>query len=197
LQKVGKGDWRGISKNFVKTRTPTQVASHAQKYYLRKNNLNRRRRRSSLFDITTDSVPVLPLEDGKNHQDNVVPAVLQPNPTENSNMNGYAVAPYPMTIGPNLLPVQVQNPMDNNNAFHWGNQVQNGSAMFLRSVPLIPIATSSTTADLNLNQRVEVDPSPLSLRLSLSSDNSQSSTRRSGFQGMASFKNGDGIISVA
>ena len=53
LQKVGKGDWRGISRNFVKTRTPTQVASHAQKYFLRRANLNRRRRRSSLFDITT------------------------------------------------------------------------------------------------------------------------------------------------
>lgn len=56
LQKVGKGDWRGISRNFVKTRTPTQVASHAQKYFLRRNNNNRRRRRSSLFDITTDTV---------------------------------------------------------------------------------------------------------------------------------------------
>ena len=57
LEKVGKGDWRGISRNFVKTRTPTQVASHAQKYFIRKSNLNRRgRRRSSLFDITTDSV---------------------------------------------------------------------------------------------------------------------------------------------
>ncbi|KAK1365812.1 MYB transcription factor 1 [Heracleum sosnowskyi] len=53
LQRVGKGDWRGISRNFVKTRTPTQVASHAQKYFLRRNNHNRRRRRSSLFDITT------------------------------------------------------------------------------------------------------------------------------------------------
>ncbi|ESR44572.1 hypothetical protein CICLE_v10030461mg, partial [Citrus x clementina] len=55
LQKVGKGDWRRISRNFVKTRTPTQVASHARKYFLRRSNLNRRRRRSSLFDITTDS----------------------------------------------------------------------------------------------------------------------------------------------
>ncbi|GJW39293.1 transcription factor MYB1R1 [Tanacetum coccineum] len=54
LHKVGKGDWRGISRNFVKTRTPTQVASHAQKYFLRRNNDNRRRRRSSLFDITTE-----------------------------------------------------------------------------------------------------------------------------------------------
>ncbi|RDX64904.1 Transcription factor MYBS3, partial [Mucuna pruriens] len=56
LQNVGKGDWRGISRNFVKTRTPTQVASHAQKYFLRRHSQNRRRRRSSLFDITTDSV---------------------------------------------------------------------------------------------------------------------------------------------
>ncbi|CAA6669802.1 unnamed protein product [Spirodela intermedia] len=35
LEKLGKGDWRGISKKFVLTRTPTQVASHAQKYFIR------------------------------------------------------------------------------------------------------------------------------------------------------------------
>lgn len=35
LSKLGKGDWRGISREFVRTRTPTQVASHAQKYFLR------------------------------------------------------------------------------------------------------------------------------------------------------------------
>ncbi|GFP97700.1 transcription factor myb1r1 [Phtheirospermum japonicum] len=56
LQNIGRGDWRGISRNFVKTRTPTQVASHAQKYFIRRNNLNHRRRRSSLFDMTTESV---------------------------------------------------------------------------------------------------------------------------------------------
>ncbi|CAI0549564.1 unnamed protein product, partial [Linum tenue] len=56
LHKVGKGDWRGISRKFVKTQTPTQVASHAQKYFLRRLNINCRRRRSSLFDITTDTV---------------------------------------------------------------------------------------------------------------------------------------------
>lgn len=62
LQKLGKGDWRGISRNFVKSRTPTQVASHAQKYFLRRSNLNKRRRRSSLFDINPDTVSSL-LED--------------------------------------------------------------------------------------------------------------------------------------
>ncbi|XP_076926518.1 transcription factor MYB1R1-like [Bidens hawaiensis] len=66
LQKVGKGDWRGISRIFVKTRTPTQVASHAQKYFLRQSNFNRRRRRSSLFDITTDSVTAMQTEEQVN-----------------------------------------------------------------------------------------------------------------------------------
>ncbi|KAG6533355.1 hypothetical protein ZIOFF_007222 [Zingiber officinale] len=51
LEKLGKGDWRGISRNFVNTRTPTQVASHAQKYFLRQNCLNKKKRRSSLFDV--------------------------------------------------------------------------------------------------------------------------------------------------
>ncbi|URE05920.1 MYB family transcription factor [Musa troglodytarum] len=54
LQKLGKGDWRGISRNFVVSRTPTQVASHAQKYFIRKANMTRRKRRSSLFDIEPD-----------------------------------------------------------------------------------------------------------------------------------------------
>ncbi|MED6137231.1 Transcription factor kua1 [Stylosanthes scabra] len=54
LQKLGKGDWRGIARNYVTTRTPTQVASHAQKYFIRQSNVFRRKRRSSLFDIVAD-----------------------------------------------------------------------------------------------------------------------------------------------
>ncbi|KAK5805335.1 hypothetical protein PVK06_032988 [Gossypium arboreum] len=51
LRKLGKGDWRGISKNFVPTRTPTQVASHAQKYFLRQAGTDKKKRRPSLFDM--------------------------------------------------------------------------------------------------------------------------------------------------
>ncbi|CAI9753904.1 unnamed protein product [Fraxinus pennsylvanica] len=102
LQKVGKGDWRGISRNYVKTRTPTQVASHAQKYFLRWSNLNRRRRRSSLFDITTDSVTAMQIEESKSHQDRTSQSVLQlislPR-LESSNICGYPFAPFSMTIG--------------------------------------------------------------------------------------------------
>lgn len=53
LDKFGKGDWRSISRNFVISRTPTQVASHAQKYYNRLNSANKDRRRSSIHDITS------------------------------------------------------------------------------------------------------------------------------------------------
>ncbi|KAK3033226.1 hypothetical protein RJ639_033106 [Escallonia herrerae] len=51
LKKLGKGDWRGISKQYVSTRTPTQVASHAQKYFIRMAATERKKRRSSLFDM--------------------------------------------------------------------------------------------------------------------------------------------------
>lgn len=69
LEKLGKGDWRGISRNFVMTRTPTQVASHAQKYFLRQNNPNKKKRRSSLFDViitnkatNSETTPTSPLK---------------------------------------------------------------------------------------------------------------------------------------
>ncbi|KZV15244.1 transcription factor DIVARICATA-like [Dorcoceras hygrometricum] len=56
LKKYGKGDWRNISRNFVTSRTPTQVASHAQKYFIRQLSVGKDKRRSSIHDITTANV---------------------------------------------------------------------------------------------------------------------------------------------
>ncbi|XP_059647152.1 transcription factor DIVARICATA [Cornus florida] len=53
LEKYGKGDWRNISRYFVTSRTPTQVASHAQKYFIRQLSGGKDKRRSSIHDITT------------------------------------------------------------------------------------------------------------------------------------------------
>ncbi|PKU72789.1 Transcription factor DIVARICATA [Dendrobium catenatum] len=61
LKKLGKGDWCGIARNYVFTRTPTQVASHAQKYFLRHSSQSMRNRRSSVFDIAPDEVRFLTL----------------------------------------------------------------------------------------------------------------------------------------
>ncbi|XP_073125925.1 transcription factor DIVARICATA-like [Henckelia pumila] len=52
LEKHGKGDWRNISRNFVISKTPTQVASHAQKYYLRQVSRGKDKRRPSIHDMT-------------------------------------------------------------------------------------------------------------------------------------------------
>ncbi|KAI3427883.1 uncharacterized protein J3R85_009125 [Psidium guajava] len=53
LLKYGKGDWRNISRKFVVTKTPTQVASHAQKYFMRQLSGVKDKRRPSIHDITT------------------------------------------------------------------------------------------------------------------------------------------------
>ncbi|PAN27426.1 hypothetical protein PAHAL_5G080100 [Panicum hallii] len=54
LEKYGRGDWRNISRFSVRTRTPTQVASHAQKYFNRQlNPASRDSKRKSIHDITT------------------------------------------------------------------------------------------------------------------------------------------------
>ncbi|XP_040380574.1 transcription factor DIVARICATA-like [Oryza brachyantha] len=54
LEKYGRGDWRNISRWSVKTRTPTQVASHAQKFFIRQANAGSRgdTKRKSIHDIT-------------------------------------------------------------------------------------------------------------------------------------------------
>ncbi|CAH8384986.1 unnamed protein product [Eruca vesicaria subsp. sativa] len=51
LEKYGKGDWRSISRHLVMTRTPTQVASHAQKYFGRFNSKNKNNVRQSIYDV--------------------------------------------------------------------------------------------------------------------------------------------------
>lgn len=77
LEKLGKGDWRGISRNYVTTRTPTQVASHAQKYFLRQATLTKKKRRSSLFDMFGSS--------SNNTQSK--PSSIDPAPTQCVNIN--------------------------------------------------------------------------------------------------------------
>ncbi|KAL6524383.1 hypothetical protein OROHE_016054 [Orobanche hederae] len=185
LQKVGRGDWRGISRNYVKTRTPTQVASHAQKYFIRRNNLNRRRRRSSLFDITTDSVTPIPIEESKNHQGRRAETIT-------SNVNGFSVVPFPVNASPSLFSIQNSNPMEESTRAQSG-LANDSSPMLVCPVPVTP----SIMVDLNLNQRVPIDPLQLSLRLSLSSGQDQASTRGSAFDTMRGLRNIDGVISVA
>lgn len=78
LIKYGKGDWRNISRNYVISKTPTQVASHAQKYFIRQLSGGKDKRRPSIHDITTGNLTNSVSSD--NHkpssfdQSNVIPA---------------------------------------------------------------------------------------------------------------------------
>ncbi|GMH27137.1 hypothetical protein Nepgr_028980 [Nepenthes gracilis] len=67
LEKQGKGDWRNISRNFVISKTPTQVASHAQKYFLRQLSGGKDKRRPSIHDITTANLTGSIQSDNKPH----------------------------------------------------------------------------------------------------------------------------------
>lgn len=60
LEKLGKGDWKGIATKFVTSRKSSQVASHAQKYFNRINLTvsNKKRRRASVFDIYPTHIAV-------------------------------------------------------------------------------------------------------------------------------------------
>ncbi|KAL3518086.1 hypothetical protein ACH5RR_020675 [Cinchona calisaya] len=86
LKKYGKGDWRNISRNFVVTRTATQVASHAQKYFIRQLSGGKDKRRASIHDITTvnlndNQIPSLDSKKTSSPDHSNVISRQQPNPT--------------------------------------------------------------------------------------------------------------------
>ncbi|KAL8119733.1 transcription factor DIVARICATA-like isoform X2 [Apium graveolens] len=84
LQKHGKGDWRNIARNFVITKTSTQVASHAQKYYLRQLSEGKEKRRPSIHDITTIHLKdISPSDDHKFPSDDKSTFVPQPDKSMN------------------------------------------------------------------------------------------------------------------
>ncbi|KDP39847.1 hypothetical protein JCGZ_04192 [Jatropha curcas] len=91
LQKYGKGDWRSISRNAVVSRTPTQVASHAQKYFLRLNSVKKDKKRPSIHDITTSATATSSL--GQANNPNWTHDLMDPNtfndPESPSAYNGF------------------------------------------------------------------------------------------------------------
>lgn len=97
LEKYGKGDWRSISRNFVVSRTPTQVASHAQKYFIRLTAVNKDRRRTSIHDITTLGVGDMTAPHGPITGQMNAPIIAKPSKQPSQIMTGPLM--YGTTIG--------------------------------------------------------------------------------------------------
>lgn len=53
MEIYGRSDWRTIARNVVVTRSSSQVASHAQKFFNRQKLSPEQRKRSSIHDIAT------------------------------------------------------------------------------------------------------------------------------------------------
>jgi len=150
LEKLGKGDWRGIAKKFVTTRTPTQVASHAQKYFLRQTNPNKKRR-SSLFDMMprelspTPNCPVLPPSMAKVHD-----VVAMTKQLQNSNLEGASssnAANVVSQVGRDLPPVPSFKATNIDSSFSKFSHMERywRTPYPSRPIPRAPEGTSSST----------------------------------------------------
>jgi len=161
LEKLGKGDWRGIAKNFVTSRTPTQVASHAQKYFLRQTNPNKKKRRSSLFDMMPGELspapncPILPPSMAKVHDVVAMTRQLQNSNLEGgSSSNAANIAPQ---VGTDLPPVPAFRATNMDSSFSKLNRMEPfwRTPYPFRPVPSSPDGTSpSTPVVANIASRV-------------------------------------------
>lgn len=132
------------------------------------------------------------------HEDNLICPVIQQQETPNS--SGFWVPPFPVTVGPVLFPMEIENPLENLTRLGNANQLNNTSRVLIHPIPVLPMPNPPPPrAEVNLSQKLTIENSPLYLNLSLSfnhQNQNQSSSTHSAFQVMPSFKNGDSMISV-
>ncbi|CAL5064940.1 unnamed protein product [Urochloa decumbens] len=77
LQVYGRSNWKEISMFSVKTRTPLQVSSHAQKYYRRLENTDNKQR-YSINDVVLEEAEPWELNDASDRDGTSSPSLVEP-----------------------------------------------------------------------------------------------------------------------
>jgi len=118
LHMYGKGDWKNISA-YIQTKTAIQVASHAQKYFIRQTQTQHQKKRKSIHDMVMENA--FHMQNSSSSGASSQFSDVQPLP-----FNPHVNVPHP----PELQPMQEmmnQNHMNPNNMIHhpaYFNQMQ-------------------------------------------------------------------------
>ncbi|XP_027932869.1 transcription factor MYBS3-like [Vigna unguiculata] len=118
LHKYGKGDWKNISA-YIQTKTAIQVASHAQKYFIRQAQTQHQKKRKSIHDMVMENA--FHMQNSSSSGASSQFSDVQPLP-----FNPHVNVPHPPELQP-MREMMNQNPMNPNNMIHhpaYFNQMQ-------------------------------------------------------------------------
>ncbi|XP_056688066.1 transcription factor SRM1-like [Spinacia oleracea] len=101
LDKLGKGEWKNISMYYVPTKTPSQVASHGQKYFRRlKCCTPVEKRRYSIHDIRILNSSIVETSARNPNRHSVITHIPQHHnqPTHNNKQDDYCLSAEATTL---------------------------------------------------------------------------------------------------
>ncbi|XP_045813913.1 myb-like protein J [Trifolium pratense] len=159
LNKHGRARWKDISKDFLPRRTPTQIASHAQKYFkhLKEVAGKERKKRRSIHDVTVDNnvtVASHPIE-----QQTGIPLIEQQNEIPNL-ISPSIEQQIPSIEGQNKISTLVTHPVEkqNVNISPHSTTLNDNNIENLVTPPIEPFKEKESQLKLGYTFTVEITP---------------------------------------